>query len=137
MEKLASFDEIHRHLKNIPINKILKVELLEIGNGYCEVRMPYNEDLTNSWHSTHGGILMTLADMSFYLAQATLNDLDATGKVSTAEVKTNFLKSNFANQIRAHAQVIKNGKRIIFGQVTCLDELDDIISHSTVSYIRI
>lgn len=133
----VSFDEISAHLAQIPVNKYLQARLLETGEGCCKVEMPYNSQLTNSWHSTHGGILVVLTDMSFFLAQATLNGIDTSGRVATAEIKTNFLSSNRGSVLKAEARVLKNGKRIVFGEVTVCDDDNRAIAHSTLSYLRL
>jgi len=133
---MVSFEQIEAHLAQIPVNQYLQVRLLEIGEGCCKVVMPYNPQLANSWQSTHGGILVTLADMIFFLAQATLNGIDSSGRVATAEIKTNFLGSNQGSTLKAEARVIKNGKRLVFGEVTVFKLDNTVISHSTLSYLK-
>ncbi len=133
---MASFAEIKAHLAQIPVNQYLQVRLLETGEGVCTVAMPFNPRLANSWQGTHGGVLVTLADMAFFLAQATQNGIDSSGRVATAEIKTNFLGSNKGGDLKAEARVIKNGKRLVFGEVTVFDLNNTVISHSTLSYVK-
>lgn len=133
---MAIFEQIEAHLAQIPVNQYLQVRLMKIGEGYCKVQMPYNPLLANSWQNTHGGILVTLADMAFFLAQATINGIDSSGKVATAEIKTNFLGYNGGSTLQAEARVIKNGKRLVFGEVTVFDLDHRVISHSTLSYLK-
>ncbi|MEN6348795.1 MAG: PaaI family thioesterase [Syntrophomonas sp.] len=134
---MASFEQIEAHLTQIPVNQYLQVRLVEIGEGLCKVVMPYNPQLTNSWQSTHGGVLVTLADMTFFLAQATQNGIDSSGRVATAEIKTNFLSSNRGSTLKAEGRVIKNGKRLIFGEVKVFNFDNTAISHSTLSYLKL
>lgn len=134
---IASFEQISAHLAQIPVNQYLQVRLLETGEGCCKVVMPYNPQLTNSWHSTHGGILVVLTDMSFFLAQATINGIDSSGRVATAEIKTNFLSSNRGGALKAEARVLKNGKRLVFGEVTVRNFDNTVITHSTLSYLKL
>ncbi len=129
-------EECQLHMVRVPVNQYLNLSILEVEEGYCLVKMPYNPVFANSWNNTHGGALMTLADIAFYFALATLNGLQASGDFATAELKSNFLKPTSKTDLYAEARVIKNGKRIIFGDVAIRDISGIRISHATVSYIR-
>ncbi len=133
---IVTLEECQGHMNQVPVNQYLNLQILEIRAGYSRVRMPFNPIFANSWNNTHGGALMTLADIAFYFALATLNGLEASGNFATAELKNNFLQPTSQVDLYAEARVIKNGKRIIFGDVEINDISDRRISHATVSYIR-
>lgn len=133
---IVTQEECQMHMNRVPVNQYLNLEILEVREGYSQVRMPYNPIFANSWNNTHGGALMTLADIAFYFALATLNGLEASGNFATAELKSNFLKPTSQVDLYAEARVIKNGKRLIFGDVQIKDISGQGVSHATVSYIR-
>lgn len=132
----VSLQELQDHVERIPINQYLRVQVVEIGEGYCKTMMPYNPILTNTWNNTHGGAYMTVTDITFFLALATINGLDITGSTSTLEIKTNFLSPSRESELYTEARVIKNGRRSIFGDVSIKNSTEKIVSHSTVTYLK-
>ncbi len=131
-----TLEDCQMHMNRVPVNQYFNIQFIDIREGYSKIKMPYNPVFTNSWKNTHGGALLTLADIAFYFAMATMTGLEATGNLSTAELKTNFLNPTSQTDLYAEARVIKNGRRLIFGDVKVLDEEGKSISHSTVTYIR-
>lgn len=132
----VSLDELKGHVERIPINQYFRLQVLNIGEGYCEAMMPFNPHLTNTWRNTHGGAYMTVTDMAFFLAAATMNGLDISGSTSTVEIKTNFLRPSRESDLFIEAQVIKNGRRHIFGDVRIRDSQSVRVAHSTVTYFK-
>ncbi|NLU49919.1 MAG: PaaI family thioesterase [Syntrophomonadaceae bacterium] len=133
---ITSLEELQAHINQIPINEYLRLKLLEFGEGYSKLMMPYNPVFTNTWKTTHGGALMTLADIAFFVALATLYGLDVSGRISTVEEKTSFLSPSRESDLYATARVIKNGRKLIFGDVSITSDGGRIVSHSTVTYLR-
>jgi len=133
----AVIDELHQYLKTSPANEYLNLEVLEIGDGYCYSKMPHNPQFVNAFGTIHGGALMTFADLAFFLAIATANGLDSiTGRVSTSEMKTNFLAACKNVDLFAEARIIKNGSNLIFGEVSIKEANNKLVSYSTVTYFR-
>lgn len=132
----VSLKELQDYVARIPINEYLQVQVVEIGEGYCKSMTPYNPILTNAWNYTHGGVYMTVSDMTFFWALATVNGLDSSGNFSTIEVKTNFLSPSQGSDLYAAARIIKNGRRNIFGDVSITNSTGKLLSHSTVTYSR-
>lgn len=132
----VSLEQLQAHIDKVPANSYLGLQILEIGEGSCRVRMPYNPAFTNSWQHTHGGALMTLSDIAGWIAMATQNGLDNPAGVATLELKTNFLRSNRESDLFATARTIKSGYRLFFGDISIFDREDQIICHSTVTYIK-
>lgn len=131
-----TLNEIQEHINKIPINQYLQLKVLEVNSGNSRIMMPYNPVLTNTWGTTHGGALMTLCDVVFFVALVSLNGIDASGKTSTLEIKTNFLNPVRESNLYAEAKIIKNGRRSIFGEVNVYNEANNIICHSTATYLK-
>lgn len=132
----VSLQELQDYVDRIPINQYFHVQVLEIGEGYCKTMTPYNLALTNIWHNTHGGTYVTVTDVTFFLAIATLNGLDTSGKTATVELKTNFLNPSKDSELYTEARVIKNGRRNIFGDVSIKNGAGKLLTHSTITYFR-
>ncbi len=133
---MVSLPELQEYVKQIPMNQVFQLQVLEIGEGYCKTMTPYNPNLTNIWRSTHGGTYMTVTDITFYLAMCTLNGPDTSGNTSTVEIKTNFLRPNKDSALYAEARIIKNGRRNVFGDVAIKNSIGKQLVHSTVTYFR-
>ena len=77
---------------HIPFVELLGMELVSMGEGRAELRMPTRREHQNSFNVVHGGILMTVLDVVMAHAARSLN-VDGEGRqqgVVTIEMKTSF-----------------------------------------------
>ncbi|HEV2612016.1 MAG TPA: PaaI family thioesterase [Noviherbaspirillum sp.] len=74
----------------IPFLHDVGVEFLGMENGEAAVALTLEPRHMNSWHVTHGGVVMTLLDVVMSMAGRSL-DPDARGGV-TVEMKTSFFQ---------------------------------------------
>lgn len=74
----------------VPFLDDLGLEFLGMSNGEAKVALNLDTRHMNSWHVTHGGVIMTLLDVVMSLAGRSL-DPEARGGV-TVEMKTSFLQ---------------------------------------------
>jgi uncharacterized protein (TIGR00369 family) len=119
-------------IDRIPINQYLHLQLLEIGEGYTKIRMPYNPVFTTLCNSAHGGVLMTLADISFFMAMSTLNGLDISTSILIEDMKTTFLSPSRESELYAEGRVIDSER----GEVNIMNTTDKLISHSIITYLN-
>tara|TARA_B100001287_G_scaffold244636_1_gene221443 strand:- start:3320 stop:3736 length:417 start_codon:yes stop_codon:yes gene_type:complete len=49
-------------------SKWLGIEILEISNGYCKLKMQVRKEMTNGFNIAHGGITYSLADSALAFA---------------------------------------------------------------------
>lgn len=133
----VTIEDLQNHLGRLPTNRYLNLEVLAIDQGYARLKMPYNPTFTNSWLNTHGGAILTMTDVCFFMAIATLNGLDTSGRTVTAEQKTNFLRPTSNNALYSEGRIIKNGRRNIFGEVLISNPDNQLVAHSTLTYTRI
>lgn len=62
-------DDIFRAMyDNDPFSRWMGMELVEIGPGYCTLRMRVRPEMTNGFGVAHGGITFALADSAFAFA---------------------------------------------------------------------
>lgn len=134
-DMMVSLEELQAHVDRVPIYEKFCGRVQEIREGYCKIMIPYSPALTNTWKTIHGGVYMTVADLTVFLALATVYGLDTSGNLSTVEIKTNFLNPS-REDIYAEARIIKNGRSIVFGDVSITDTKGVVVSHSTVTYAR-
>ena len=89
---------------------LLGVEVGELRPGYCELRLPYRNDLLQQNGLFHGGIVGTLADNVGGGATGTLAPPGA--MVLTVEYKLNLLTPARGDYLLARGQVLKAGRTL-------------------------
>ncbi|MDT0293645.1 PaaI family thioesterase [Mesonia ostreae] len=72
-KKVVSALEIPHHmLENDAFSQWLGIEIVEVQDGYCKVRMKIRKEMLNSMKKGHGGITYSLADTAFGFATNTM-----------------------------------------------------------------
>lgn len=106
-EKAFSASEIPIHmLENDAFSQWLGIEIVEVIEGYCKVKMTLRKEMLNSMKKAHGGITYSLADTAFGFAcntygkkavsiETSINHIEALeeGDVITAESDAAFKPS--------------------------------------------
>ncbi len=90
--------------------KTIGAELYEVGPGYCEVHLPFREDLCQHDGFLHAGATSTNADNAAGFAAHTLMPKNAS--VLTVEFKMNMLRPAVGEKLVARAEVRKPGRNI-------------------------
>jgi uncharacterized protein (TIGR00369 family) len=100
----------------IPFLHDLGVEFLGMADGRAEVALTLQPRHMNSWHVTHGGVVMTLLDVVMSMAGRSL-DPDARGGV-TIEMKTSFMEPGG----RAGGRIVARGHAFHRSRTMCFCE---------------
>lgn len=103
----------HAFPTEIPFLHDLGVEFLGMGEGRAEVALTLQPRHMNSWHVTHGGVVMTLLDVVMSMAGRSL-DPDARGGV-TIEMKTSFMEPGG----RAGGRIVARGHAFHRSRTMC------------------
>jgi uncharacterized protein (TIGR00369 family) len=98
------------HLK-VPFAKHLGFEIDALEPGIARMSCILQEHMTNSWGTAHGGVIMTMLDVSLCMAARTLHP-DSAG-VMTIEMSTTFIDAG-QSPLKAEARVLRNGRSMIF-----------------------
>ena len=59
---------VDKMLSGDAFSKWLGIEILEISNGYCKLKMQVRKEMTNGFNIAHGGITYSLADSALAFA---------------------------------------------------------------------
>ena len=89
-----------------PFSVLLGAELLHLGDGRAELRVPIRTDLRQQHGFVHGGVVSYAADNALTFAGATAL---GTGVV-TAEFKINYLRPAQGDSLVARATVVHCGR---------------------------
>jgi len=128
-------EELQEMLEHVPFVKLLGLQLVGVEAGICRVKMPFQPHLLQYYHIIHGGAIASLADSVMYLAQSTLNGI--TKNTVTVEMKINYLAAAQDEDLLAEGRVIKNGRKVIYGDVLITNAANKQIAHGTVTYMRL
>lgn len=131
----VTIDQLRALTERIPFVRLLGLQVVNIGEGTCRVRLPFHEQLVQYYGSIHGGVIAALVDSTVYLAQTTLNGI--TRNTVTIEMKVNFLTSAKQGDLYADGHILKNGNKIIYGEVSVTNLEGKLIAHATVTYLRL
>jgi uncharacterized protein (TIGR00369 family) len=122
-------------LPESPFIDSLGVQLISAEDGASEVLLPLKDVHMNTWGIAHGGVTMTLADVSLAMAA---RSLAGTGiGVVTVEMKVTFMQPG-RGELRAFARVLHRSTTMAY----CEGEIRDSEGHfvakalGTFKYMR-
>lgn len=85
-------------------------KIVELRPGYCEIHLPYREELSQQHAYFHAGVIGTIADNAGGYAAFTLLPADST--VLTVEYKLNLLAPGNGELLIGRGQVVKSGRTL-------------------------
>lgn len=109
------------------------LRVVAVGDGECEIDVPYRPENDRPGGVISGQVYMHAADVAFWLAIKTrlgLDDASVTSSMTTA-----FLGSARGEPLRCRAQVLKLGRRLVYGSAECVAG-ERPMTHHTVTYAR-
>ena len=105
--------------RHIPFIHLLGAELVRFEDGESEIALDVRDELHNSWHVAHGGVVMTLLDVAMARAARTAPGRDG-GPVVTVEMSSRFLRPG-SGPLTARGHVLHAGRSLC----SCQAELRD------------
>ncbi|MEL6812962.1 MAG: PaaI family thioesterase [Bacteroidota bacterium] len=88
----------------------LGAELSEVRPGFCEIRIPFQEQLTQQHGFFHAGVVSTVADNVAGYAAFSLMEENAS--VLTVEFKLNLLAPAQGDMLIGRGEVLKSGRTL-------------------------
>ncbi|OIQ63324.1 hypothetical protein GALL_551350 [mine drainage metagenome] len=118
----------------IPFVKHLGFVLTVCADGQSEIRYTPQPEHLNSYSVVHGGVVMTLLDVT--MAMAARSGLEHTGVV-TIEMKTSFMRPS-RGPLTARGNLLHRTATLAFTEATVFDEHGKASAHAsgTFKYIR-
>lgn len=107
----------------IPLHTFLGIKLLEIREGYAKLLLPFREELIGDprKRALHGGILATIMDSAGGAAGITTL-VSFEDKLSTIDMRVDYLKPGIDKEVIAEARVVRSGNRILVTSMKCWQE---------------
>lgn len=98
----------------IPFQKLLGIEIVEVSADRAVVKLPFRKELTGGGDAFHGGVIGSLLDLTGALAAWSGHDPARGIKASTVSMTTNFIAAALGTDVVASAHAVKRGKELIF-----------------------
>src|SRR5215468_8264449 len=98
----------------IPFNKWLGVRAVEIDRGHVRLEIPFREELIGDpmRRALHGGVISTLADTAGGFAVWTALENPALGRLSTVDLRIDYLRPGRPETLIAAASIIRVGAKL-------------------------
>ena len=123
---------LHDRLNSVPITATLKIEVVELDEGYCETRTPRDLKYDGVFESFHGGLLMTVADTT--ACWAILTKAGAEARLTTTDMSIRFLAPCLSD-LTAKARLIKFGRTLCPVEVNLFDAAGRHVAVAQVTYM--
>jgi uncharacterized protein (TIGR00369 family) len=98
----------------VPFNRFLGIRVEEAESGHVRLLLPFREEFIGdpSRRALHGGVLATMADVAGGMA-VWLELPDTTrGRVSTIDLRMDYLRPGRTETVAAEAHVVRQGNRV-------------------------
>jgi len=122
--------------RSIPFAEALGFELLRFDDGEAEVAVTLRKELTNSWDVAHGGLTMTLLDVTMAHAARThtaAGEALPSSSVVTLEMKTSFMRPG-TGRLQARARRLHATASLAFCEGSVHDATGALVAHATATF---
>ncbi len=120
--------------KKIPFVSHLKILTEALGQGEARLSLPIEAHLTNSFGTVHGGVILSLLDVTLCTAARTLHP-DSTG-VITIDMSTSFVGAGSGARLVAEARVMKDTRSMSFVEGEAKNEDGSLVAKA-IATVRV
>lgn len=118
----------------VPFALDLGVRNVPCEAGRSRLEVDLSKRLQNSFGMAHGGVVMTLADVSMAMAaQSVRNEADGDGGIVTIEMKSSFIGAGYGTLI-ARGTVIQRTKTMAFCESEVRDAKDGLVARASGTF---
>lgn len=114
--------------------KHLGIELLDAGEGWVKMKMPFRPEFLQPF-VVHGGALYSLADAA--AAHALMTLLPANETLTTVEQRINFLKGVKDQDVYCEARIVHLGRTLAYAEASVTFADGTLVARSTATLMRL
>ena len=116
----------HFMAHEVPFNRFLGIQIMELDIGMTTMAIPYQEHLLGdaSRPALHGGVLSSLIDVAG--GTALLTTVEKGDRLSTLDLRVDYLRPAGKAELKAKATVLRVGKRAGVVQIRVTSGPDEI-----------
>ena len=115
---------VHHMFESDAFSKWLGIEIIEVGEGFCELQMTVREEMTNGFKIAHGGITYSLADSALAFASNSHGIKSVSVETSISHTKQCFV----GDVITAKAKEKSVSNKIAIYEITITNQKDEIVA---------
>lgn len=130
----AKYQPMLERIEKIPAIGHFGLTVTHLEDGVCHAMMPHNKESDGIFHSYHGGLLATCADMVACLAIMT--QCDPEQGMATTDLNIRYLRPCLTD-VTAKARVIRRGRTLCPVQVDLEDGRGRLVAVAQVAYMLI
>jgi uncharacterized protein (TIGR00369 family) len=124
-----------RVIEMMPFSAMMGMELVDAGENWVKVRLPFRKENTTAGDALHGGAIASLIDTTGSMAAWTTAEIgNARYFGSTVGITVNYLSGVLAQDCVAEGRVLKRGKEIIYSDVRVSNAEGKLCAQGTVIY---
>ena len=131
---MLSLAALNQFLANHEFTRGPGFHVIASADGACELQIPYRPEHDRPDGIVGGFVLMRAADVAFWLAIKTRHGLEA--EFVTSSMTSQFLSPARAAGFVCSARLIKSGRRIVYGEATCIAG-DRALSHHVLTFVPV
>ncbi len=119
----------------VPFADHIGLNLVRMAGGEAEITVPMKPELLNTWQVAHGGVTMTLLDVTMAHAARSLNMKgdDKGPGVVTVEMKTTFMRPG-EGDLRCHARVLHRSSTMAYTEGSVYTAAGLLCAHATGTF---
>lgn len=108
----------------VPFNKFLGVKITKVEEGFMRLELPFRPEFIGdaSRPALHGGVISTLVDTCGGFAVWTKISIE--DRVSTIDLRVDYLSPGAPETLIAEAQVVRVGNRVAVTDIRCFQPSD-------------
>ncbi len=126
--------ELQQLLYEVAFTKNYGFSLQAIAEGECTLNVPFQEAFERPGGIVSGQVFMAAADVAMWLAIMT--KLGTADQSVTVELTTAFLRGARQEDFRCTANILRLGKRLVYGVAECSSHTGQLLTHHTITYAR-
>jgi len=111
---------------DVPVARLIGFEAKETGDGRATVTLSAGPEHANPMGTLHGGILCDIADAAMGMAFA--STLAPEESFTTVELRINFFRPVWQDQLRAEGTVVHRGRTIGYVECAITDDENRVIA---------
>src|SRR5689334_18421325 len=117
-------DVVKRMMREDLFSQWLGIEVLEVREGYCKIRMTLRKEMLNGFNVVHGGVAFSLADSAFAFACNSRNNLSM-----ALDTNITFTKQMQPGDVlTAEAKELHNGRSTGLYLITLINQNSDQVA---------
>jgi acyl-CoA thioesterase len=128
------FETLRQLSTNNPFLKFMGVELIDAGEGWVKMKIPFRPEFMQPI-AMHGGAIYSLADSA--AAHALMTMILPDQSPTTVEQRINFLKAVKDQDLYCEARILHLGKTLAYAEATITTEGGALVAKSAATLMRL